>query len=181
MGIHYVAFLRGINVSGKNKILMSELSKVFLSLDFSDIMTYVQSGNVIFNSEETENSLIKNKIESAIKSEFGYDILVIIKSQNELIEIYKSNPFINESNNNIEKLYITFLETIPENSLVNKFLQADFSPDKFLINGNVIYLNYADKYSDSKLITNFWESKLKVKASSRNWKTISSIFKLITQ
>lgn len=88
----YIALLRGINISGKNKISMSELKKGFIELDFEEVATYLNSGNVIFSSAENDTSVLSNQIKSMIQDRFGLDIPVLIILQEELKELLKNAP-----------------------------------------------------------------------------------------
>lgn len=88
----YIALLRGINVGGKNKIPMSELKEGFAELDFAEVVTYLNSGNVIFSSVIDDKTILSNKIESMIKSKFDLEIPVHIILQEDLEEILKNAP-----------------------------------------------------------------------------------------
>lgn len=88
----YIALLRGINISGKNKISMFELKKGFIELDFEEVATYLNSGNVIFSSAANDTSVLSNQIKSMIQDRFGLDIPVLIILQEELKELLKNAP-----------------------------------------------------------------------------------------
>lgn len=88
----YIALLRGINISGKNKISMSELKKGFIELDFEEVATNLNSGNVIFSSAANDTSVLSNQIKSMIQDRFGLDIPVLIILQEELKELLKNAP-----------------------------------------------------------------------------------------
>ena len=89
----YIALLRGINVSGKNKILMADLKTMLQEMGFKDVQTYIQSGNVVFKTRETDSSEIELKIEDKIGTTFGFTIPVIILDKNSFEKIWKENPF----------------------------------------------------------------------------------------
>ncbi|WP_419026260.1 DUF1697 domain-containing protein [Emergencia sp.] len=88
----YVALLRGINVGGKNKIPMAELKKGFEKLDFEEVKTYLNSGNVIFSSGNEEIEKLTKQIETMIKEQFGFDIPVFVIPQKRLEEILLNAP-----------------------------------------------------------------------------------------
>lgn len=100
----YIALLRGINVSGHNKIKMVELKQLFNDLGFNEVTTYIQSGNVIFQSEELATNKIEQIIIEAIEKKFGYSIKVLVLTKNDLKTIFESNPFIQRENIDITKL-----------------------------------------------------------------------------
>src|SRR5690625_4619474 len=95
----YVALLRGINVGGKNIIKMSKLKACFGLLGFTDVSTYINSGNIIFSTGEPEVFLVK-KIECGIKDKFGFDIPVVVRSQRQIADITKQLPdsWVNDKN-----------------------------------------------------------------------------------
>ena len=88
----YIAFLRGINISGKNKVPMAELKKVFEELRFREVKTYLNSGNVIFSSDEDNTGSFTDQIETMIKNHFGLDIPVFVTSKEELEDILNNAP-----------------------------------------------------------------------------------------
>lgn len=88
----YVALLRGVNISGKNKVPMAELKKAFEKIGFSEVKTYLNSGNVIFSCEEDNIELFSNQIEVIIKNQFGIDIPVFVISQEQLEDILHNAP-----------------------------------------------------------------------------------------
>src|SRR5690554_8017781 len=91
-----IALLRGINVGGKKKILMADLKELFIQLGCKQVKTYIQSGNVLFESIE-DNSQLADQIKIAIQKKFDFDVPVILLSKAELIEAYTSNPFLSRS------------------------------------------------------------------------------------
>jgi len=88
----YIALLRGINVGGKNIIKMTELKACFESMSFKNVVTYIQSGNVLFDSDETETESITRKIESKLSEQFSYLSKIVLVSQQHLIQIVKASP-----------------------------------------------------------------------------------------
>ena len=178
----YVAFLRGINVGGHRKIPMSELKRCFEELGLKNVATYIQSGNVVFSADEKipirELSQI---IEHKIMESFGFDVPVIVRTSEQLQYITRNNPFLEKKNVNPEKCYVTFLSERPLKEHVNLISNLDFAPDEFFIADQDIYLYIPDRYSDTKLSNDFFEKKLHVKATSRNWKTIHKLVEMATE
>ena len=175
----YIALLRGINVSGYNKIKMVDLKQLFIDLSFNNITTYIQSGNVIFQDEENDVSKIENNILKAIKTKFGYDLKVLVITKNELETIFNSNPYLNRSSIDITKLCVTFLSTNPivENIAEIETLVSN-NEDEFKVIGKIIYLHCPTGFAKTKLTNNLFERKLKSIATTRNWKTITKLVEL---
>jgi uncharacterized protein (DUF1697 family) len=173
----YIALLRGINVSGQKKIKMSDLKSLFENLGFKDIRTYIQSGNVIFKSSASAVKKLELKIETAIKNYFGFDVPVLIITPTELEKVIKQNSFLKKKKDT-GKMYVTFLADVPSKENVSKFKKVDFSPEEYSINGKNIYLFFPNGYGRAKINNTFFENKLKVLATTRNWKTINKLFEI---
>ena len=88
----YIALLRGINISGKNKIVMSELKKEFTNLGYKEVVTYLNSGNVVFESDIKDKNVIKDNIQIMIKNIFELDIPIYVITSQELEELIKHSP-----------------------------------------------------------------------------------------
>jgi len=175
----FISILRGINVSGQKKILMAELKALYESLQFTDVNTYIQSGNVIFKSNEKLSDIeFAIKIEKALYKKYGFEVPVIIRSKDEIRKVISANPFLKEKNMDEKRLYVTFLSEMPakENTEITKSL--DFSPDIFFIIGKEVYLCVSSGYGETKLSNNFFEKKLKVNATTRNWNTVQKLLQL---
>ena len=177
--MRYLALLRGINVSGKRIIKMDQLCLLFELLTYRNVKTYIQSGNVVFETEIKDNLLIKNTIESAINNRFGFDVKVFIFSKPDWEEVILNNPFNNDKIINFDKLYISFLSSIPDNKLIDLMTAVKSPDERFYLSKNVIYLYCPDGYGQTKLTNTFIESKSKLNATTRNWKTVFKIKELI--
>lgn len=178
----YIAILRGINVGGKRKILMADLKELFSKLGFSYIETYIQSGNVIFNMKTKEDNLIlANKIEQSILKNFKFEVPVIVRSVDEFKDVISKNIFAKEKETDIERLHLTFLKEVPETEKSEKIKSYNYYPDNFKIIGKNVFVYCSGKYSDSKLTNSFFENKLQVSATTRNWKTVLKLSELSKQ
>jgi uncharacterized protein (DUF1697 family) len=169
----YVCILRGINVGGHKKILMSDLAAMFEESGYKKVSTYIQSGNVIFHSpEEIPGDLIAGKIRKAIHRKFGFDVPVIVRTINEMQKTVRSNPFLKDREISVEKLHVTLLSEIPEKTLLDALKKHDFPPDKFSVVENDVFLYCPGGYGNTRLSNAFFENRLNVSATTRNWKTI---------
>jgi uncharacterized protein (DUF1697 family) len=173
----FIALLRGINVSGQKKIKMSDLKTLFEEDGFQNVETYIQSGNVIFSAKEKSPAKLEEKIVSAIKKKFGFDVKVIVITPGEIENTLKSNPFIKKKND-FDKLYVIFLSEKPLAENMKKLNTVDYSPEEYLIDGKYVYLFVPNGYGKAKLNNNFFENKLKVSGSTRNWKTVNQLYEL---
>lgn len=171
--------LRGINVSGQKLIKMPDLKRLYEDLGFIGVVTYIQSGNVVFSTGGNDFAEdLAQKIEKAIQERFGFSVAVIIRTTDELKEVVRAVPFKNPEGVIPEKIYITFLDNIPEEGNVLKINPFDYKPDRFIIIGKEIYLNCASGYGTTKLSNAFFENKLKIRATTRNWNTINKLIEL---
>ena len=163
-------------MAGHNKIKMTELASIFKKIGFSDAETFIQSGNVIFSDVNNLTSEeIVLKIEKAITKEFKYDIAAMIRTPEELQQIILNNPFAGEKNFDPAKMACLFLHETPSELQISKMNDIDYPPDKFQISGSGIYIWCPNGFGRTKLYTNFFENKMKVKGTARNWKTINSL------
>ena len=173
-----IALLRGINVSGHKKIKMSELRLLFEEIGFQFVETYIQSGNVIFSSKEKSGEKLEAKISSGIKRKFSFDVQVIVVNPKEIEYILKTNPFLKKKKD-AEKLYVTFLSKIPSDENIEKLYLIDYLPEEYVIDGRYIYLFVPNGYGRAKLNNNFFENKLKIFGTTRNWKTVIALSELV--
>jgi uncharacterized protein (DUF1697 family) len=175
----YISFLRGINMTGHNSIKMTDLSDLYKNLGFNDAVTYIQSGNVIF-SNVTDLSLtdISYKIEKAILKKFNYNIPVMIRTVEEMKKLISVNPFLTEENFDPSKMAVIFLHEEPLNAQIQKVINIDYPPDKFKVIGSEIFIYCPNGFGKTKLYTNFFEKKMGVIGTGRNWKTLTTILNI---
>ncbi len=170
--IGYIALLRGINVSGKNKILMADLCKILAENNFKNVQTYIQSGNVFFETDKPKEVLSKT-ISNILKNKFDLDISLIILTKEELLTTIKKNPFINEKDVDVKKISVAFLDEVPKD--ISKFATVNFGKDRYLFFKKVLYLYYENGAGKTKLTNKIIENKLNVTATTRNWRTTTKL------
>jgi uncharacterized protein (DUF1697 family) len=171
-----IAILRGINVGGKRKILMVDLKALCRNLGWANVVTYIQSGNLLFDSKK-QNPELEAALENAISYNYGFDVPVIVRSANELHSSIGKNSFFGKDAD-ITKLHLTFLKEQPSDEDVEKIKAYNYEPDKFEIQDRDVFICCEGKYHQSKLTNHFFEKKLKVGATTRNWKTVLKLQEL---
>jgi len=171
----YIALLRGINVSGQKMIRMEDLKKALGDLNFIDIRTYIQSGNIVFEHDKTDPGNLAAAIAGVILKHFGFTVPVIVRTRSALGVTFKKNPFLLKTDHDAGKLHVTFLDRIPDPERECKTNEISFLPDEFVISGEEIYLYCPNGYGRTKLTSQFFESKLKVVTTTRNWKTVETL------
>ncbi len=166
----YISLLRGINV-GKKQVPMKELKILYESLGFKNVRTYIQSGNVLFQYKKTKPEKLSQMVEKKMKETYGYEVRVVHLTLPDIERIIAENPF-SQPLSAKEKVYIAFLITpVAEEERLRKLKETDFAPDQFAVTNNAIYI-YCDKgYGTTKINNNFFEAKLKIVATTRNWNT----------
>ncbi|MBE7641085.1 DUF1697 domain-containing protein [Salegentibacter sp. BLCTC] len=171
-----IGILRGINVGGKRKILMADLKLLCEKLGLENVKTYIQSGNLIFNSDK-QGFELENALEKGIAQEFGFDVPVIVRTEKELETSIYNNSFY-DKDVDISQLYLTFLKEKPAKQHIDKVSSLDHEPDKFKIKDKDVFILCEGKYHKSKLSNSFFEKQLRVGATTRNWKTVLKLLEL---
>ena len=176
----YIALLRGINVGGKRKVLMADLKDLFAKMGFTNCITYIQSGNVIFKSSKTDkNQKLAEQIQEAIFDRYGFDVPVMVRTSVEWEQVISNNPFFKDKSIGIERLHLSLLDEVPEQNLIDDLKQIEFDSEQFEIIGQHICLCCKDKFSSKSKMTNtLFEKKLKCKSTTRNWKTVMKLSEL---
>jgi len=177
----YVAMLRGINVGGQKTIKMDHLRQLFSGLGFRNVETYVQSGNIVFQTQTENPAAVSKRIGETIHHSFGFDTPVIVRTSDQMRNVIANNPFLKEKDIDSSKLHVTFLsETTQKDSLKNlEALSSD--PDRFYTAPREIYLYCPRGYGRTKLSNNALERALSVRATTRNWKTTNTLFEMVSK
>ncbi|MDM5155154.1 DUF1697 domain-containing protein [Bacillus sp. DX1.1] len=168
----YIALLRGINVGGHKLIKMAELRNVFETMGLGSVQTYIQSGNVLFESEESAD-LLSQRIEHEISRVFGFTVPVILRTEMELEQIIRNCPFQTDALLEGESLHISFLAEAPSQEGINHVLSFRSEVEECRIEGKEVYLFFRQSIRNSKLAAHL--QKLNVPATLRNWRTINKL------
>ena len=174
----FVAFLRGINVSGKNKIPMETLRVLCKDIGLKDVKTYIQSGNIVFKSKEAQSDVLGKLLADGILERFNFKVSVLVKTPSQLKKILEINPFNDEVDLAANRIYFVLLNEIPKDDLIEKFEAESFDNEEFFIAENCVYLKCNTGYGKAKLNNNLIERKLKVSATTRNFRTMGKLIEL---
>lgn len=168
----YVTFLRGINVGGNKKVPMSDLKKTFESIGFANVRTLLNSGNVIFEGSGTN----AETLEKELKSQFGFDIPVILRTIDQIQKLINSNPFRGIVVTPDTRLYITFLGIKPESSLKIPYESPDrnFKILKVTEGEIVSVLTLSPTFKTTEAM-GFLEKEFGKKITTRNWNTVTKL------
>jgi uncharacterized protein (DUF1697 family) len=176
--ITYISLLRGINVSGQKVIKMDVLQEMYESLHFSNIQTYIQSGNVIFQFKKSVNKDLEIKISGRIQKCFGFEVPVIVIKTGELKEIIERNPYIADKTKDLLYLHVTFLSSRPEQINLEAINKVKSTGEELTLIERAVYLYCPNGYGGSRLTNTFLENRFKVRATTRNWKTTMELLKI---
>jgi len=176
----HLILLRGINVSGQKIIKMEDLRNLLAAAGFSNVQTYIQSGNVFVDTSESDPGEIENKVTALLLEKYDFQVPVVAVSERQLLDVFTANPYLSEPIVPVKQLYVAFLATEPTAENTARLEPEFVQPDTFQIANNrrAVYLNYVNSAGNSKMTNNWIENKLKVTATSRNWNTITKLITL---
>jgi uncharacterized protein (DUF1697 family) len=183
MTSRHVALLKGVNVGTARRIQMADLRRVLSGQGFSDVETYIQSGNVIFSSGEQEETRLASDIEAALQAAFGIPVQVIIRTSDEMSSIMAHNPYLADSNileaaeDSLASLHVAFLADQPDSQLAGKLERSKGPDEGFFLSGKEIYLNLPHGFHAAKLAQAIQRSC--PGATFRNWKTVAYLNQML--
>lgn len=177
----YVALLRGINVNGHRIIKMAELrSSLEQEASFSSVQTWLQSGNVLVRTRLVlDPKEVGRRIRAVIEKDFGLDdVPVMIRTTQQIQDTISRNPF-SAKPYEAKRIFVAFLNELPCPELLKAMDQMDYGKEEYVINKELkaIYF-YVPDFAKYKLDTTLFEKKLKIQATSRNWKTTNKLVEL---
>lgn len=171
----YIVFLRAVNVSGKNIIRMQELKAVLQAAGFEAVKTYIQSGNLVLKSR-LKVPEVSRQVKALIAMQFQLDIEVFVKSRAFVQQAREHCPYGPECAPN--RVFITFLDRKPDAALVEALQAVDHKEEVFALWEDVLYFYLPEGMAKSKMSNNYFESKLKLKATGRNVNTVDKMLQL---
>jgi uncharacterized protein (DUF1697 family) len=166
----YVAMLRGINVSGRNKLAMEDLRALVTSVGGTRVRTYIQSGNAVFDSRRSPSSLV-GLLQDELVTTLGSAVPVLVRTKEEFVLVTDTNPFV-RGGEDVASLHVTFLGAAPGLDAVVAAGKRRPDDDEFQVVGREVYLVCPHGYGTTKLTNAFFEKKLGSPATTRNWKTV---------
>ena len=170
----HIVLLRGINVSGKNKLPMAALRELLNDLNFQNIQTYIQSGNIILESDKSKSEICK-KIKNGIFTKFGYDVPVIARTISEWKNAIEKYPYSTENQKIVAFVFLDQKSAITEIEIKN------IGEDQFKIEKDVVYIYCPSTFAKTKISNNLFERELNVTATTRNLRTTLKLLELATK
>ncbi len=177
----HLALLRGINVSGHNMMKMEALKSMLENIGFTNVRTYLQSGNVFVDSEEESASKVGFMIKQEIFKVFGHEVPTIVITKEDLELCFKNSPYLKEKELDTKKLYVAFSSVELKKENINDLKISQFKPDEASIDGNRIFIKYAVGAGKTRLEGKYIEKKLNVIVTMRNWNTVTNLLKMYVE
>ncbi len=170
-----IVLLRGINVGGHAKLPMAQLREICASLGCAEVSTYIQSGNVVLETDMAAATLA-NLLEKAVDAAVGFTPRVVIRTVADLEAALTANPYPDTPD---RYLHVGFMDKAPTHAAVADLDALDVSPEGFSVVGREIYLNYVDGVSQSRKLGKVgFERKLGVAITARNLRTVQKLVAL---
>ncbi|WP_164716693.1 DUF1697 domain-containing protein [Paenibacillus whitsoniae] len=190
----FIALLRGINVSGQKSVKMDRLRQLFEGLGYTDVATYIQSGNVVFRAgaqlaegldfatknDSAASAQLEAAIHEALLAQLGYDIPVLVRTPAELRDIVAGQPWPlpQKGAASEPQVYVTLLAQLPSEAGLAKLQGVRSGDDEYVVVDRTVYVLVRQRYGDTKLSNQTIEKKLGVSATTRNWETINRLIQL---
>jgi uncharacterized protein (DUF1697 family) len=175
----YVSLFRGINVGGNHQIKMAELKALHDALGFAGVQPYIQSGNVVFTSDETDAEQVRRRIEESFERRFGFRAEVYVRTAAELGEIIERNPYQGRTGAESKWLVVTFLPAQTNTAEWDDVIRSYPGPEEVVLRGSELYIYYCSGIGTSKIANTLLGKRLKTVGTARNWNTILKLRELM--
>lgn len=171
----FIVLLRGVMPKGENKVPMAQLREVLSAAGFANVRTYIQSGNVLVDTELSASD-VEKEIHVLIKSHIGANLPIVARTRTQMKKVLDENPF--QKGYDISRVFFALFAESPSSQKTKELLENDFSPEELVITKDTAYMYIPGTYGRMKLSNNFLENKLKVSATTRNFNTLSKLIEM---
>lgn len=177
--MNHVALLRGVNVGGRARLPMERLREVFVEAGCTKVMTYIQSGNVVFLPPAgVADAALGSLLEQHIVATFDVSVAVVIRTAGEWTDVVQRNPFVGGGADPVT-LHVMLLADQAASDRIARLDPDRFPPDEFVVDGRQVYLRYPNGSGRSRLTIDYFEHHLETVATSRNWNTVMKLAELL--
>ncbi len=176
-----IAMLRAVNVAGHNKVKMEELRSLCKTLKLRDACTYVQSGNLIFKTDEPDLDLLAKRLQDAIERKFGFRPGTVLRTTAEMRQVIARNPFAKRRGVEPNRLLVTFLAGEPAAEAREKAAQLDTAPEELRMGRREVYIYYRNGMARPKVSWASIERILKTSGTGRNWNSVTKMLEIAEQ
>jgi uncharacterized protein (DUF1697 family) len=175
-----VALLRAVNVGGRNRVAMSSLRELLTGLGYEQVRTHLQSGNAVLTAAGMSPERVAQEIEGALTAELGLTVRVLVRTHAELQRVVAENPLLDIGDDRA-RLLVMFLSGAPDRDVLDELAPADFEPEVFAVGEREIYAWYPQGAHATRLSNAFWERRLGVSSTGRNWRTVTRLLELMEE
>jgi uncharacterized protein (DUF1697 family) len=172
----YALLIRGINVGRAKRISMADLTRVLVRLGYTDVRTLLQSGNAVLSAPPRQEKKIAAAIEAAIAAETGVSALVLVRTRDQIAAVIDGNPLPVP---NGSRFMVTFLTGAPDAAALAAIDPDRYQPEEFAVGDGVLYVWCANGITDSALLPELSEKKLRTQATARNWNTVTKLLTML--
>jgi uncharacterized protein (DUF1697 family) len=173
----YVALLRSVNVAGHGRLAMDDLRRSFADLGYDDVVTYIQTGNVLFTTASRSEKAIVAAIEGQLDADFGDAPDVLLRTVGDLQRIGSSSPYA-KAGADPARHHVTFLAAPPARSVLAKLELPASGRDQLVVDGREVYVHTPDGYAETKYTGTLLERRLGATSTTRNWNTVTKLCQL---
>ncbi len=173
-----VAMLRGVNVGGKNLVNMETLRTLCVSLQCSDVVTHLQSGNVLFRTRTKDLEALRLRMQKEMADRFGFEIPIVFRTVEDLRRVVAHNPFPGRVATEAAKVLVTFLYDDPGEAGRRALRAMTIEPEEVRVEGRELYIYYPAGQGQSKLRMRPIEEALGTPGTGRNWNTVLKLLEL---
>ena len=170
----FIALIRGINVGGHKKIKMADLKASCEKLGLREVRTLLQSGNVVFETDEKDRTRLAQQIQGVL----GVEAKVILRTAAELKKIVAANPMLAAAERAPSGFIVMFLDGKPSAANLKSLRDAHSGPETMELHGTELYIEYGPGMGQSKLTNALIERKLGVAGTARNWNTVTKLLEM---
>jgi len=171
--MRWVALLRAVNLGARNKVPMAELRRLLTDAGYGDVRTYIASGNVLLDGPRGR-STVAGELERLIADEFKVNTTAVMRTPKELTAVVAGHPFGADTSHS----HVVFLADKPASTAAKQLAAADHSPDRALLVGTDVYLQYPAGVQGSRLSAARLEKLLGLSGTHRNWRTVAKLAEL---
>jgi len=175
----WVALLRAVNLGSHNKVSMPKLRDALAAEGFTDVKTYVNSGNVVLDSSLRSAAKVGQAVHDVILDHFGVDTPVMMRTGRQLAKVLEWNPFPDAASDHPQLVAVLHLAGEPEAVAVETFLAGDYAPVRVAHRGEEVVVDWHERFGRPKVDRAL--KRLGVDATARNWRTLTALVEMTRQ
>ena len=171
----WICLLRAINLGARNKVPMPALREALSDSGFTDVQTYVQSGNVVLTSAHRTPDAVSGAVQELVRKRFDVDQPVVVRTPDQVTSLIGANPFADAARERPKLLHVVFLTAEPAADAVERMHADELTRDAVRIIGPDMFVDYGDSVRGSRLSPAFFSRRLGVEGTARNWRTVLAL------